>query len=102
VERQRECEQAVTVVGAHRMAAAEHRDPGVAGGRVQLGEARALGEAPRERMLARPRADDEHLHAPSLLAPLRDVRVRTTLRLEPTPALLVGIVPLAAQDPDCE
>ena len=42
---------------------AERRDPGVAGRRVELGERRALRELPGERVLARTRADEKHLHA---------------------------------------
>ena len=49
------------------MAAAERGDAGVAGGGVQLRQAGALRESPRERVLTRTRADDEHLHRPSLL-----------------------------------
>ena len=68
LERQRQAEQAVAVVGAHRMAASERGDAGVARRCVQLGQAGALREAPRERVLARARADDQHLHAARLLA----------------------------------
>ena len=61
-------EQAVAVVGANRVAVPERRDPGVARRRVELGQDRALREAPRERVLARARADEQHLHAARILA----------------------------------
>jgi hypothetical protein len=57
-----EREHPLAVLGAHRMAHPERRDPRVAGRRVQLGEGRALAELPRQRVLAAPRAHDEHLH----------------------------------------
>jgi hypothetical protein len=34
---------------------------------MKLGEARALGETPRERVLASTGADDHHLHAARIL-----------------------------------
>ena len=64
---EREREQAVAVVGTHGMAPAERSDPRVARGGVELRQARALGETPRKRVLTRSRADDEHVHAASLL-----------------------------------
>ena len=51
------------VVGVHRMALRERRDARVAGRSVQLAQARAARERPRERVLAAPGSDDEHLHA---------------------------------------
>ena len=53
VERQGQREQPVRVVGAHRMAAPERGDARVAGRGMELGQLRAAGEAPRERMLTR-------------------------------------------------
>ena len=44
-DRPRQVEQAVAVVGTHRMAVAERRDPGIAGRRVERGERRALRES---------------------------------------------------------
>ena len=64
----RQAEQAVGVVGAHRVAASERGDPGVARRGVELGQAGALREAPRERVLASTGADDHHLHAARILA----------------------------------
>jgi hypothetical protein len=64
-ERQRQ--ETIPVVGAYRVAPAERRDSRVPRSRVELRQARALGEAPRERVFTRPRADDEHVHAASLL-----------------------------------
>ena len=46
-ERHREAEQPVAVVGAHRVAAAERRDAGVAGRGVQLGQAAGSARAAR-------------------------------------------------------
>ena len=62
-EREGEREQAVGVVGPDGMALPEPRDPRVAGRGVELAERRALRETPRERVLARARPDDQHLHA---------------------------------------
>ena len=64
IRRQRdgEVEEAVAIVGANRVAGAEARDAGVAGRRVQLGQARALRQPPSQRMLTRTRADEEHSH----------------------------------------
>ena len=49
------------------MTTPERGDARVAGRRMKLGEQRALGEPPGERVLAGTRADDHHLHRPSLL-----------------------------------
>ena len=75
VERAREVEQAVGVLRAHRMARAVARDAGIAGGAVQLGEARALRQLPGERVLASAGPHDEHLHGTTLLG-FEDVRAR--------------------------
>jgi hypothetical protein len=44
------------------MAAAEGRDAGVSGGRMELHQSGALGDLPREGVLASAGADDEDLH----------------------------------------
>jgi hypothetical protein len=61
-ERRCEPQQALAVVGAHRVARPERGDAGVSGGRVQLVERAAAREGPRERVLARARPDEEHVH----------------------------------------
>ena len=58
----REREHAVAVLGQDGMAAAELRDARVARRRMQLLEPGALGDLPRESVLASTRADDEHPH----------------------------------------
>ncbi len=63
-----EPEEPLAVLGPHRVASAERRDPGIPGCRVQLGELRALGKRPGERVLAPARPDDEDVHGPSLSA----------------------------------
>ncbi len=67
-EGHRQAQEPVFVVGTHRMAATDRRDAWVARRCVELGQAGALREAPRERVLARTRADDHHLHAARILA----------------------------------
>ena len=67
LERQRQAQQAVGIVGAHRMAAPDRGDPRVARRRVELGQGGALPDAPGERVLARTGADDHHLHAARIL-----------------------------------
>ncbi len=67
-ERQCQAEKAVSIVGPNWMAAPECGDAGVARGGVELGQARALLEAPREGVLASTGADDHHLHAARILA----------------------------------
>src|SRR6185295_20133245 len=69
-ERDREAEQPLAVDGPYRMACAEPRDAGIARCGVQLAERGAPGDPPGERVLARARADEEHLHAASLLPPI--------------------------------
>ena len=59
-------EQAFGVFGAHGVAPSEARDAGVPRRGVELCEAGALGELPRERVLAGTRADDEDVHRASL------------------------------------
>ena len=76
VERHGQAEQAVGVVGAHRVAASERRDPGVARRGVELGQGGALLEAPRERVLASTGADDHHLHAARILGSWACRRIR--------------------------
>jgi hypothetical protein len=49
------------------MAPSDRRDPGVPRCGVELGEARALLETPRERVLASTGADDHDLHAARIL-----------------------------------
>ena len=61
LERAREPEQALGVLGTDGMTVRERRDAGVARRRVQLLEERRLRELPRERMLTTARADDERL-----------------------------------------
>ena len=58
-----EPEQRLRVVRPERVAGAEAGDARVAGGGVQVAEPRALGDLPRERVLAPARADDEDVHA---------------------------------------
>ena len=62
----RKRDERTVVVGADGMAVSERCDSRVAGSGVQLVEAVAAGERPGERMLATPRPDDEHPHAPIL------------------------------------
>ena len=66
VERAREAEQALGVVGADGMAFGERGDSRIAGRSVELGQERRLRELPGERMLATPRADDQDPHRASL------------------------------------
>ena len=62
-------EQALSVLRANRMTVPDLGDAGVAWRAMELGQARTLGELPRERMLAPARPHEEHLHAASLFAP---------------------------------
>ena len=71
-------EEALAVLGAHGMAAAERGDARVAGGGVELVEIRRLAELPRERVLASPRADQEHLHTRTLARGLDELPDRRT------------------------
>jgi hypothetical protein len=57
-----EREQAFAILGAHRVALAEGRDPRVARGGVQLVDRRAPAELPGECVLAAAGPDDQHLH----------------------------------------
>ena len=66
VERTREGKQAVCVLGANRVAVAQLGNAWVARSCVKLVELDALRELPGKRVLAAPRADDEHPHASSL------------------------------------
>jgi len=52
------------------VAAAERGDAWIAGGGVELREARRLAELPGERVLASARADQEHLHTRTLASGL--------------------------------
>jgi hypothetical protein len=65
VERLGQREQPVDVVRPRRVALPECRDPRVPRGSMEL---RSL-KGPRQRVLAPPRADDQHPHAPSIVAP---------------------------------
>jgi len=65
----REPEQPVAVVGAHGVTVPEPGNARIAGRCVQFRQRRALRQSPRERMLARARADEEHPHGASLLGP---------------------------------
>ena len=69
VEAARETEQALAVLGPHRVTVAEPGDPGIAGGGMQRFEPRRLRELPRERMLAPARPDQEHLHGGRVYSP---------------------------------
>jgi hypothetical protein len=71
VERACETEQSLGVLGPHRVAVAESSHPGVPRRAVQLHEAGALRELPRERVLATSGPHDEHLHAPGSYSGLR-------------------------------
>ena len=62
VEAAGETQQRLGVLGPHRMAVAEGRDPGIPGRGVQCGQTRRLRQLPRQRMLATARPDEEHLH----------------------------------------
>ena len=62
-----EVEQRSTVVRPDGMAGSEPGDPGIAGGGVELAEERALRDPPRERVFAAAAADDEDVHAASLV-----------------------------------
>jgi hypothetical protein len=62
VERTGEIEQALAVLGAHRMAVAERRYPWVPRGRMQLLEAGRSAELPRERVLAASGTDQQDPH----------------------------------------
>ena len=62
VEAPREREQALAVLRPDGMAVAEPRDPRVPRRRMELRQARRPREAPGERVLAAPGADEEHLH----------------------------------------
>src|SRR4029079_10713895 len=57
-----EAEEALDVVHADRVAAAERRDPGISPRRMQLSQPLAPRDLPRERMLAAARPQDQHLH----------------------------------------
>ena len=57
-----EAEEALDVVHADRVAAAERCDPGIPRRRMQLGQPLALRDLPRERVLAAARPQDQHLH----------------------------------------
>src|SRR4051794_8284993 len=57
-----EAEQALDVVHADRVAAAERRDPRISRRRMQLRQPLALRDLPRERVLAAARPQDQHLH----------------------------------------
>ena len=57
-----EAEEALDVVHADRVAAAECRDPGIPRRRMQLRQPLALRDLPRERVLAAARPQDQHLH----------------------------------------
>ena len=63
-----EAEEPLAVLRADGMAAADPRDTGVPGRRVQSLETWALGELPGERVLATAGPDDADSHAASLLA----------------------------------
>ena len=69
VEAAREAEQALAVLGPHRVTVAEPRDPGVAGSSMERAEARCLRELPCERVLAPARPDQEHLHGGRVYSP---------------------------------
>ncbi len=62
LELARERDERRGVLGPDGMALRERRDARVARGRVQLGERRAAGDRPGERVLPAPRSDDEDLH----------------------------------------
>jgi hypothetical protein len=57
-----EPKQAFDVIHPDRVAAAQRRDPRIAGRCVQLGESPALRDLPGERMLAAARPQDQHVH----------------------------------------
>ena len=72
-ERAGEREQALAVLRPHGVAAADGRDTGIAGRRVQLVETRRLGQLPRERVLASAGADQQHFHTRTLTRSLGGV-----------------------------
>src|SRR6187551_3456902 len=57
-----EAEEALDVVHADRVAAAERCDPGIPRRRMQLVQPLALRDLPRQRVLAATRPQDQHLH----------------------------------------
>jgi hypothetical protein len=57
-----EAEEALDVVHADRVAAAERRDPGIPGRRMQLCQPLALRDLPGERVLAAAGSQDQDLH----------------------------------------
>ena len=70
LERAVPAEQPLAVVRPNRVARPERGDAGIPGRRVQLLEQRALAQLPGQRVLASPRADDQHPHAPESCKPL--------------------------------
>ena len=67
VERMREREQPLRVLGADRMALGEPRDARASRGGMEIGQGRCLRELPGERVLAPARTDQESTHRTSLV-----------------------------------
>ena len=63
-----EADDALDVVGRDREAFGEGRDPGVAGGGIELAAAARLGDGPAQGMFAPPRSYHQNLHPPNPLA----------------------------------
>jgi hypothetical protein len=70
LQRGRQIEEPFAVLRPHGVALPEARNAGVSRCRVQLLELRCLVQLPRERMLASPRTDQEHLHRWTLASAL--------------------------------
>ena len=66
VERMREREQPLRVLGANRMALGEPRDARASRGGMEIGQGRGLRELPGKRMLTPARTDQERTHRTSL------------------------------------
>src|SRR6202011_2044942 len=87
VEGARQLHDALRVLRTHGMAGSERGDPGVAGGRMQLAQARARAELPGERVLASAGTHEQHLHVRQCLRPVRAAQLPRRLQrmAEPPP-----------------
>ena len=68
LERARQSEDSLGVLGADRMTLGDRGDTRVAGCGVELGQRRRLRELPGERVLTTAGADDENPHRASLMS----------------------------------